>query len=40
MSARIAAIMFVHATPMRSMDGMIRAVAIDIIIDRTALASE
>jgi len=39
-SARTAAMMFVQATPMRSIDGMTRADAADRISDRTALAGE
>jgi hypothetical protein len=37
MTARTAAMMFVHATPIRSIDGMTRAVAADIISDLLAL---
>lgn len=40
MSARTAVKMFVQATPICSMDGMTRAVAIDRKSDRVALASD
>jgi hypothetical protein len=40
MSAKIAAMMFVHATPISSIDGMTRAVAADMISDRIALVGK